>query len=256
MTETNGVDALGYIRTVDQAPLQPPFQAVVHALRVAVNGALADLVDSAYLYGSVARADAVPWRSDLDAVLLLARMPSSQDLERIEAARQALEQRHAEVTKVDFDLGHLAEVQAPENFTRWGFWLKHHCRCIAGPDRSQAFPLFRPSRAVALAVNGDFSSVLTAYAQRLAMPLPSGQTAQLMRQASKKAIRATNVLRPLDSMSWPHSIDDHLRQCAAGFPEALEALEFFAVQQRQPQADAGDFSRRLLRFVAWMEQQR
>lgn len=256
MTETKGVDALGYIRTVGHAPLQPAFQSVVDALCAAVHGPLADLIDSAYLYGSVARVDAVPGRSDLDAVLLLVRTPSTQDLERIEAARQTLEQSHAEVTKVDFDLGSLAEIQAPENFARWGFWLKHHCRCIAGPDRAQAFALFRPSRAIALAVNGDFSSVLTAYAQRLAMPLPPEQAAQLMRQASKKAIRATNVLRPLDSTSWPESIDDHLQQCAAAFPEAVEALGFFAAQQRQPQADAQDFSRRLLRFVAWMEQRR
>lgn len=256
MTETKGVDALGYIRTVGHAPLQPAFQSVVDALCAAVHGPLADLIDSAYLYGSIARVDAVPGRSDLDAVLLLVTPPSAAQLERIESARLALQQCHAEVTKVDFDLGSLAEVLAAENLDRWGFWLKHHCRCIAGPDRSKDFPLFRPSRAIALAVNGDFSSVLTAYAQRLAMPLPPEQVTQLMRQASKKAIRATNVLRPLDSMSWPESIDDHLRQFAAGFPEAVDALEFFAVQQRQPQADAQDFSRRLLRFVAWMEQQR
>jgi hypothetical protein len=256
LTETKGVDAQGYICTVGHVPLQPAFQSVVDDLCAAVRGPLADLVDSAYLYGSVARADAVPGRSDLDAVLLLVDAPSPHELERIEAARRALEQRHGEVVKVDFDLGNLDEVHAPENFTRWGFWLKHHCRCIAGPDRAQAFPLFRPSRAVALAVNGDFTGVLTEYARRIAAPADRAQVLPLMRQAARKAIRATNVLRPVDSTSWPGSIDDHLQQFAAAFPASVDALRFFAAQQHQPQADAQDFSRRLLHFVACMEQQR
>lgn len=254
MTERNGVDALGYIRCVGLAPVQPPFQAVVHALRAAVNGALADLVDSAYLYGSVARADAVPGRSDLDAVLLLARTPSGHELERVEATRLALEQRHAEVTKVDFDLGSLDEVQALENFTRWGFWLRHHCRCIAGPDRAQAFPRFRPSRAVALAVNGDFPEVLTDYARRIAALADGAQAGPLMRQAARKAIRATNVLRPMDSTFWPESIDDHLQQFAASFPESAGMLRFFATQQHPPHAPPQDFSRHLLCLVAWMQE--
>ncbi|MEG1767567.1 MAG: nucleotidyltransferase domain-containing protein [Comamonas sp.] len=257
MTATKGVDALGYIRCVGQAPIQPPFEAVVDALRSAVRGPLADLadlVDSVYIYGSVARADAEPGRSDLDAVLLLVDAPSAHDLERIEAVRRALEQRHSEVTKVDFDLGSLGEVHAPDNLERWGFWLKHHCRCIAGPDRTQAFPLFRPSRAVARAVNGDFPEVLTEYARRIAGPADCAQVMPLMRQAARKAIRATNVLRPADSNHWPESLDDHLQQFAAAFPESIDMLCFFAAQQRQPQADAQDFSRRLLHFVAWMQE--
>lgn len=254
MTATKGVDALGYIRCVGQAPIQPPFQAVVAALCAAVAGPLTDVVDSAYLYGSVARADAVAGRSDLDAVLLLRAAPSTQDLERIATVRRALEQRHGEVVKIDFDLGSLDEVHAPDNLERWGFWLKHHCRCIAGPDRTQAFPLFRPSRAVARAVNGDFPEVLTEYARRIAGPADCAQVMPLMRQAARKAIRATNMLRPADSNHWPESIDDHLQQFAAAFPESIDLLCFFAAQQRQPQADAQDFSRRLLHFVAWMQE--
>lgn len=105
--------------------MQPAFQAVVDALHAAVSGPLGDLVDSAYLYGSVARGDAVVGRSDLDAMLLLARTPSADALEQL-----------GEVVKIDFDLGSLGQVQAPRPSRVRVFWLKHHCRYLAGPDRA------------------------------------------------------------------------------------------------------------------------
>lgn len=255
LKDTNGTDALGYIRTVGQAPIQLPFHTVVEYLRQAVRGTLADLVDSAYLYGSVARADALPRRSDLDVVLVLTNAPTAQDEGRIEAVRRAIEQQHAVVTKVDFDLGSLGEIQAPENFERWGFWLKHHCRCVSGPDRALAFPLFRPSRAIALAVNGDFRAVLTDYAGRIAAHAHTDPAIPLMRQAARKAIRAANVLRAEDSSYWPESISDHVQQFVTQFPGWSDEIRFLAEQQHQPRADPQDFALRLMRLVAWMEQQ-
>jgi hypothetical protein len=256
LTETKGVDALGYIRCVGKAPIQPPFQNVVDALRAAVAGPLADLVDSAYLYGSVARAHAVPGRSDLDVVLLLVEPPSAAQLDRIEGARLALQQRHPEVSKVDFDLGSLAEVLAAENLERWGFWLKHHCRCVAGPDRAQTFPLFRPSRSIALAVNGDFPEVLSDYARRMAAPADGVQLRVLMRQAARKAIRASNVLRAENATSWPESIADHLLQFTTSFPEWHDEIHFLAAQHDQPQAEPREFAQRLMRFADWLARQR
>lgn len=256
LTETKGVDAQGYIRTVGHAPLQPAFQSVVDDLCAAVRGPLADLVDSAYLYGSVARAHAMPGRSDLDAVLLLVEPPSAAQLERLEGARLALQQRHPEVSKVDFDLGSLAEVLAAENLERWGFWLKHHCRCIAGPDRAQAFPLQRPSRSIALAVNGDFPEVLSDYARHIAAPADGAQARALMRQAARKAIRATNVLRAEHATSWPESIADHVLQFTASFPDWHDEIHYLSAQHEQPQAEPREFAQRLMRFADWMARQR
>lgn len=256
MTATNGVDALGYIRTLGHAPLQPAFQPVVDDLCAAVRGPLADLIDSAYLYGSVARGDAVVGRSDLDAVLLLVAPPAAAQLERIESARLALQQRHAAVTKVDFDLGSLVEALSAAQLESWGFWLKHHCRCIAGPDRALALPLQRPSRSIARAVNGDFPEVLSDYARRIAAPGEGAQLRVLMRQAARKALRATNVLRPEDATSWPESIADHVRQFTASFPEQHDEILFLAAQHEQPRADPQEFAHRLMRFAHWMARQR
>lgn len=216
-------------------------------------------VESAYLYGSIARGDAVPGRSDLDVVLVLADKPALQDSLQIESARRALECRHPEVSKVDFDVGFLEEVQTPENLHRWGFWLRHHCRCIYGYDLSRDFEPFRPSRTIARAVNGDFSSVLERYAQRIDTEADGATLARFRREASRKLIRATNVLRPVTSNHWPESLEDHMALFSDSYPEMAQQIEFFHMfaappGNEPPHMVATDFSDRLRAFSLWMQQ--
>lgn len=217
-------------------------------------------VDSAYLYGSVARGEAVLGRSDLDVVLVLAGKPALQDDVHIEAARRALESRHPEVLKVDFDVGFLEEVLAPENLHRWGFWLKHHCRCIYGDDLARNLAPFRPSRKIARAVNGDFYDVLDGYARRIRIESDAAAIARLAREASRKLIRATNVLRPVASGSWPESLEDHFALFVETYPQRAQEAAFFrsfaALPENEPsQVVTTDFVDRLRAFSAWMQQE-
>ncbi|MCU4121615.1 nucleotidyltransferase family protein [Variovorax sp. N23] len=260
MAETIGVDANGYIRTIAHAPLQAAFLTVVDDLRSMLIGSLVHRVDSAYLYGSVARGDAVPGRSDLDVVLVLAGKPALQEDLDIEAARRALESRHPEVLKVDFDVGFLEEVQAPENLHRWGFWLKHHCRCIHGHDLARDLAPFRPSRKIARAVNGDFSDVLDGYARRIGTESDAAAIARFAREASRKLIRATNMLRPVASTSWPESLEDHIALFVETYPQMAQQAAFFhsfaaPPGNEPPQVVTTDFIDRVRAFSAWMQQE-
>ena len=166
---STGLDADGFILTVADTPVQREYQPLL--ADVCASLSTEDLgLDGIYLYGSVARGCATPGVSDLDLTLVL-REPATADLSaRLEVVRCALEQRHPHVTKVDFDIGHRAQVVAAENRNSWGFWLKHQCRCLWGNDLSLQFERFRPSRDIALAVNGDFHTVLSAYLTRIARP--------------------------------------------------------------------------------------
>jgi uncharacterized protein len=260
LAEALGVDLKGYIRAIPHGPLQATFLAVVDDLRRMLLGPLGHLVDSAYLYGSVARRDAVPGRSDLDVVLVLVRKPSLQDDLDIETARHALETCHPEVLKVDFDVGYREEVLAPENLHGWGFWLKHHCRCIHGNDLARNFAPFRPSRKIARSVNGDFYDVLDRYALRIGTESDSAAIARLIREASRKLIRATNVLRPVASGSWPESLEDHFALFVETYPPMAQQAAFFrsfaaTPGHEPPQVVTTDFVDRLRAFAAWMQQE-
>jgi len=223
-------------------------------------GPLGHRVDSAYLYGSVARGDAVLGRSDVDVVLVLAGKPTVQDDIDIEAARRALETRHPEVSKVDFDVGFLEEVLAPENLHRWGFWLKHHCRCIYGYDLAGGIDPFLPSRRIARAVNGDFSYMLDGYAHRIGTESDPVTIARFAREASRKLIRATNMLRPVASDFWPESLEDHITLFVKTYPQMAQHAAFFhsfaaPSGDEPPQVVTTDFVDRLRAFSAWMQQE-
>lgn len=186
---------------------RPPFERAVHSI---------------YLYGSVARGEAITGRSDLDLTLVLRDPPSPELAAQLETARLALQARHPEVSKIDFDIGHLDQARDPANRDSWGYWLKHRCRCLWGEDLASALPPLRPAKAIALALNGDYAQVLEDYARRL--------KARPRRRAPPPATRSGEEADPLQRHP---SRGDGKR--LAGNPGALPG----AVSRAAPRTGAG-----------------
>lgn len=251
----NGVDAEGFILTVGETSVQPEFRPLLEdACRVLSQQELD--VHSIYLYGSVARGDAVPGVSDLDLTLVLHEPPTSPVLERLEGIRADLERRHLQVTKVDFDIGSRAQALAAENRNSWGVWLKHHCRCLWGDDLAPHFERFRPSMDIALALNADFETVLNGYLTRIARADTERDRLRLQREASRKLIRATHVLRFKEATMWPQTLEEHVAVFVQGHPAQITQVAFFLFEARNPSADGEKFSVRLEAFLRWMVLQR
>lgn len=252
MSAAQGVDADGCVLTVGDAPIQPEFQPLL----ADVCATLAPLsLEGIYVYGSVARGDASPGESDLDLTLVLAEPPSAKMLEHLETLRLSLEQRHPAVTKIDFDIGHRAQVLAPENTNRWNFWLKHHCRCVWGDDLSRRYERFRPSREIALAVNGDFEPVLNGYRERIEQAGTVPERLRLQREAARKLIRATNTLRAHDEPTWPYTLEEHVALFIQHQPAMRIQIAYFLFEARNPSAERELFIARLQTFVSWMVSQ-
>ncbi|MEG0636128.1 nucleotidyltransferase domain protein [Pseudomonas sp. DD1] len=249
-----GIDTDGYILTVSNVEVQPPFQDLLVDVCMTLPGA-EPVLDGIYLYGSVARGDAVPGGSDLDLTLVLRSPPTSQDLQRLEAKRQALESRHNEVIKIDFDIGSRLQVLAAESRLSWGYWLKHHCRCVWGNDLSQRFDRLKPSRDIAIAVNADFEPVLARYADLINQAPPAAQTARLQREASRKLIRSTQVLRAERDLMWPQTLEEHVELFAQHYPHMNEQICFFLSQAHKPNAKPKAFTAQLHHFLTWMVSQ-
>ncbi|WP_421534949.1 nucleotidyltransferase domain-containing protein [Pseudomonas marginalis] len=250
-TPSAGIDADGFILTVPDTPVQLEYQPLL--ADVCASLSTDDLgLDGLYLYGSVARGDAIPGVSDLDLTLVLREPATAELLARLEAVRCALEQRHPLVTKVDFDIGHHAQVLATENRNGWGYWLKHQCRCLWGNDLSVHFERFRPSRDIALAVNGDFHAVLSAYLTRIASADTETQRLRLQREASRKLIRSTHVLLSEDASTWPRTLEEHVAMFVRGYPQRVSHLAFFLFEARNPGATMENFTTRLRAFLDWM----
>ncbi|OIN46082.1 DNA polymerase III subunit beta [Pseudomonas azotoformans] len=249
-----GVDTEGFILTVSPSPVQPEFQPLLEEVCKLLSPPKLG-VDGIYLYGSVARGDALPGVSDLDLTLVLSESPTPAILEALERIRCDLALRHPQVTKVDFDVGSCAQVLAAENSNRWGFWLKHHCRCVWGNDLSAQFERFRPSLDIAQAVNGDFEAVLTAYLTRLAGADNEQERLRLQREASRKLIRSTQILCG-EQASWPQTLEEHVALFVQGYPTRVTQVAFFLFEARNPSADRERFAARLQDFLSWMVSQR
>ncbi|MCR4539911.1 nucleotidyltransferase domain-containing protein [Pseudomonas sp. 18.1.10] len=247
----SGIDADGYIPTLSNVEVQPQFQDLLVDVCTTLTRSN-PLLDGIYLYGSVARGDAVPAVSDLDLTLILQNPPASQDLKILESKRRTLESRHPEVTKIDFDIGSRAEVLAADNRLSWGYWLKHHCRCLWGNDLSTRFDRFKPSRDIAIAVNGDFASVLTRYAELIEQAATPMQSQRLQREASRKLIRSTQVLRSEQDLLWPQTLEEHVELFFQHFPCMRVKICFFLSQARRPDAKPKEFTAQLRSFSHWM----
>jgi predicted nucleotidyltransferase len=250
---TLGTDADGFILPAPDCSLQPGFEALVRDVRDTLVAEAGPLLDGIYLYGSVARGSAEAGSSDLDLTLVFRDALSMEEKATVEAMRKALEARHSDVVKIDFDIGSRAEALAPGNRYSWGYWLKHHCRCLWGNDLTAHFERFKPSRDIALAVNGDFGAVLRSYAQGIDQANHPIELQRLQKEASRKLIRATNVLRTDEDSTWPQNLEDHARQLLQRHPSVKPQIDFFLSHARSPTASGEDFSHRLRAFVEWME---
>lgn len=246
---------MALIPTVTAFPLQQAFIPLLEALTAELPRQFPALIHSIYLYGSVARGEALPGVSDLDITLLLIKPADSGTLQRLEVWRQAFQLEQRIVSKVDFDIGCVDEALAPEHHDSWGFWLKHHCRCLWGEDVSAVFPLFRPDRRIALAVNADVRRVLARYREQLLLAEPSSDERRLKREAARKLIRATNMLRAEESEFWPTTLTDYAEQLLARYPEQQAEMTYLLVHALGEANDAA-FADRMMDFLAWIESRR
>ncbi|MFJ2991829.1 nucleotidyltransferase domain-containing protein [Pandoraea sp. NPDC087047] len=243
------------IPVLDDIPIQPELALLVADACESIASGLGELLDGLYLYGSVARGCALPGQSDLDLTLVLTRQPSALQSARIETLRQDLEARHFEVAKIDFDIGTRADVLNPANLYSWGYWLKHECRCIHGNNLAQKFDAFIPSRAIAESVNGDYFHVLNEYAHRIAGASHPATASRLMKEAARKLIRSTNILRTASDPFWPRTLEEHVSHFSVGYPKMANQLEFFLTQARAPQTSATRFNVNLSSFIGWMQRE-
>ena len=243
------------IAPAPRGPFQPAYLDLIDDLRTALLAQAGELLDGIYLYGSVARGDATPGVSDLDVTLILRHRPAPRDSSMLEALRLALAARHPEVSKIDFDIGTRIDALAPRHLHSWGYWLKHHCRCIWGNDLAVCFPPFQPSRAIALAVNRDTVEVLERQAQEMEQTRDAAKIVRRQREAARKLIRATSMLRAENEPSWPQTLEQHAALFLSTYPALQEQIDFFMAHAGQGGVPDEQFVPRLRAFAGWLQLQ-
>ncbi|QNK34837.1 nucleotidyltransferase domain-containing protein [Serratia sp. JUb9] len=239
------VDHNGYITTPCAVTFQPAFGCVIDDAVRQLTKTLGGVIHSIYVYGSVARGKATVGSSDLDLCIIFHRPVLPDQDTALASVRVKLEKAHPVVSKIDFDCGILSEALAAEYRHSWGYWLKHHCRCVYGVDLTEQFPRFKPSRAIAMAVNGDYINVLNGYIARIEHADDVNQHARLRQSAAKKLIRATSLFRGECDSDWPDTLEEHAIKFIRQYPELTDEIDYFLKQSKNTAGRDGEFIARL-----------
>lgn len=246
------VDKYGFITLPNFRGFQPAFSQLVADVIQTLTMTFPDLIHSVYVYGSLIDATATEWLSDLDLTVIYYREPDADATAKIDVVKTALEQDHPVVSKIDIDPGVLEEVMLPANDIRWGYWLKHHCVCVYGEDLRDRFEPFRPSKEIAVAVNGDFIEVLNGYVALMKPTLKPAQRHVLQRSAARKAVRSTNILRENNDQDWPVTLKELGEKFNDRYPALAEEMDYLLSISHRPGGDIMVFASRITTFSYWL----
>ncbi|QCR38615.1 nucleotidyltransferase domain-containing protein [Nissabacter sp. SGAir0207] len=246
------VDKNGFITEPVLSSFQPAFAPVVSDVVQQLSKGMPDQIHSIYVYGSLADGTGREALSDLDLTVIFTRELDDATADKIHAFKAELEQQYSVISKVDIDPGVLDEVMLPASANRWGYWLKHHCICLYGEDLREHFKPFRPSRDIAVAVNGDFLTVLNGYVALMKPALETAQRHALQRSAARKAIRATNILREENDQDWPVTLEDLCEKFSDRYPALTEEMDYLLSISYRPKGDILNFASRITTFAYWL----
>lgn len=209
---------------------------------------LPDQIDGIYLYGSVARGNAVAGRSDLDISIVLKTPISHAQRAIFQRISEAIAKTYSQVSKLDIDPGYLNDILTLQEKYHWQFWLKHCCCCIWGNDLSVQFQPYKPSLEIALALNGDLPHFL----QQMAPNFADMSEANIAKVLGKKLVRAAYYFVAENDGSWYTDLSQCIRVAKEYYPNQSDDLELayqFALGNLTSKSDAFALYHRLSQAI-------
>ena len=246
------VDSNGYITLPKYKEIQPEYSGVVEEVITKLTSNFPDLVHSLYVYGSVATGRARLEKSDLDLTVIFNSEPNQITTDKLLVIHSELEKNNPIVSKIDFDCGVLPQVLDPKSLFNWGYWLKHHCVCVYGENLSLKFNPFKPSKAIAIAVNGNFLQILEKLTAQMLKAQDAKEQILLQRAVARKIIRSTNILRSDEDNDWPETLLEYRSRFNSRYPSLTAEMDYFLEISSEPQGNIAEFIKRVKSFSFWL----
>jgi hypothetical protein len=248
------LDAEGYIRPeADLANVQPEYRGVPGAAAALLAGEFGSRLHSAYLYGSVARGNAVPGRSDVDLVAVLLAAPVDEDRNRADRVERALVERFPLLSGAGAGLTHLGEVRSPAQRYGLQVFLRELAVCIWGQDVRPDLPPTKPSAAVAAGFHADTHAVLARARETLRTSADPEVVRRACRTATRRMVQVAFAVVMAREGVWATVLEEQAAAVGAAFPQWAEAARRTAEQGRRPVADAEVVRELLDTFGRWAE---
>jgi hypothetical protein len=252
--DSDRLDPEGYIRPeADLASVQPEYRGVPDAAASLLADEFRSHLHSVYLYGSVARGNAVPGRSDIDLVAVLLAAPVDEDRGRADRVERALIDRFPVLFSAGVGLTHLQEVRSPAQRYGLQVFLRELAVCIWGEDLRPGLPRTKPSTALAAGFHDDSHAVLARARETLDTLTDAEVIRGVCRMASRRMVQLAFAVVMAREGVWATVLEEQAAAVGAAFPRWAEAARLAAEQGRRPVADAGVVRELLDSFGRWAE---
>jgi uncharacterized protein len=173
---------------------------------------------SVYLYGSVARGEAVTGKSDLDLLVVFNDMLSAMESAKLKDLVAVLSQKyHPLVREVGIAVATYDYTVDPENYYEQAF-LKEMCVCVHGEDLRERFGPYKLTSEIAIRFNGDIREVLARTISRL--ETASNEDFKTLSQSfARKLIRTYYSMVMVRSQIWTTRLHEQSEVFIHYFPD-------------------------------------
>ncbi|GAA0343891.1 hypothetical protein GCM10008967_37920 [Bacillus carboniphilus] len=213
-----GLDHNGYIVSdVSKDKIEPIYTPCIQESVENLSKLFPDQLHSVYIYGSVARGEAIINKSDLDLLALFNDSLSPDEIKKIKSIAGDLSQKNQSLVRdVGIAVGYYNYMIDPANYYEMAF-LKELCVCVHGEDLRSRFGPYKLTSEIAISFNGDIRDVLTRTISRLEAA-STEELKSITQSFARKLIRTYYSMVMARSQIWSTRIHEQSEVFINYFP--------------------------------------
>lgn len=214
-----GLDENGFIVSdVSLEKIDSTYMSCIRECVDSLKNLFHQQLHSIYVYGSVARGDAVVATSDLDIIAMFQSELSSSEVDDLRKLAAGLSQKYVDlVREVGIAIAYYDYTVDPVNYYENAF-LTELCVCVHGEDLGEKFGPYKLSPEIAIRFNGDIREVLTRTLTRIETA-SSEDLPKIIQGFARKIIRTYYSMVMVRSRIWTTRLHEQADIFLFYFPE-------------------------------------
>lgn len=231
-----GLDTDGYIvsdvhlEKIDQI-YWPPIEEAIDRL----EKLFPERLISVYVYGSVARGEAVIKKSDLDLLAMFDTTLSGDEITNLKELVAELSRTYQSlIREVGITFAYQDYTMDPANYYENAF-LKELCVCVHGDDVMEPFGPYPLIPEIPIRFNGDIAAVSDRLLNRLKPA--SNEFSYVTQKIARKLIRTFYTMVMVRSQIWTSRIHEQAEVFLRYFPEKASTVRTLLEWLEEPPSD-------------------
>lgn len=214
-----GIDPNGFIVSdVSKDKIEDDYMTCIRESVESLKGLFPQQLHSVYVYGSVARGEAIVKKSDLDLIAIFDNNLSSDKLAELKKHAGELSQKYCFLVRdVGIAVAYYDYTVDPSNYYENAF-LKELCVCVHGEDLRERFGPYKLTSDIAIRFNCDIYEALNRTLKRL--EIASKRDFKTITQGfARKLIRTYYSMVMVRSQIWTTRLHEQSEVFIQHFPE-------------------------------------